>query len=75
MQSPSEHCYVMADSSEHDSLKLFRHQITGVSTMLELEQTAFNCGLKEEPALQAGIMADNMGLGKTIQILTLTHVA
>lgn len=57
------------------SLVLLRHQVTAIATMLDLERMAYDCHFKDIPTLNAGMLGDNMGLGKTISILALVYFA
>ncbi len=58
----------------HSSVVLLSHQLTGVSTMSERERKAYEAFLKNKPTLQACILGDNMGLGKTMEILALIYL-
>lgn len=80
-------CHSLTEAAKHldlekdelrpfgNELQLLRHQVTGCSTMLELERTAWTSSQAGTPVLQAAILGDDMGLGKTVEILCLVHFA
>ncbi|KAK2875147.1 hypothetical protein FQN49_001731 [Arthroderma sp. PD_2] len=52
-----------------NSLSLLQHQLTGVGTLVARERQAQKDRAKGNPTLSATILADDMGLGSTIEVL------